>query len=102
MVVPAGLRGLRGSLSCLEVLTNLGYPAAKTAVILNRVRPGGLGLGQVAKFLGRAPELVVTYSEMLEECATLGVPVLSAQPDGATAREIQALAEFVAGVPVAV
>jgi pilus assembly protein CpaE len=100
LVVPAGLPGLRGSLNCLELLTNLGYPAAKTALILNRVRPGGLGFDQVAKFLGRVPEVVLTYSEILEECATLGVPVLTAQPNGATAREIQALAEFVAGVPV--
>jgi pilus assembly protein CpaE len=102
VVVPAGLPGLRGSLNCLDVLTNLGYPAAKIAVVLNRVRPAGLGFDQVAKFLGRVPDVVLTYSEILEECATLGVPVLSAQPDGAAAREIQVLAEFVAGVPVAV
>lgn len=102
VVVPAGLPGLRGSLNCLEVLSTLGYPTSKAALVLNRVRPGGLGFDQVARFLGRAPDVVLSYSEILEECATLGVPVLAAQPNGAAAREIQALAEFVAGVPVPV
>ena len=101
LVVAPTIPGLRASLHCLEVLEQINYPARKTAVILNRARPGGLGMDQVSQFLSRDPEVAVMYSESLEECATLGVPVVQAQPAGAAAREIRALADYLSGARVA-
>jgi len=69
--------------------------------VLNRARPGGLGLDQVSQFLRRDPDIAVMYSDALEDCAALGVPVVQVQPAGAAARELQAMAEFLAGARVA-
>jgi pilus assembly protein CpaE len=101
LVTAPTIPGLRATAHCLEVLEQIRYPASKVALVLNRARPGGLGLDQVSPFLRRAPEIVVMYSEALEDCAARGVPVIQAQPAGAAAGEVRALADFVAGAKVA-
>ena len=100
LVVPPTVAGLRASLHCIEVLDQINYPSAKVALVLNRARPGGLGLDQVSQFLRHDPEAVVMYSESLEECAALGVPIVQAQPHGAATHEIRAVADFLAAVKV--
>lgn len=100
LVVPPTVAGLRASLHCIEVLEKINYPSAKVALVLNRARPGGLGLDQVSQFLRHGPEAVVMYSEPLEECAALGVPIVQAQPHSAATQEIRALADFLAAVKV--
>ena len=101
LVTPPTIPGLRATAHCLEVLEQIKYPASKIALVLNRARPGGLGLDQVSQFLRRDPDIAVMYSDALEDCAALGVPVAQVQPMGAAARELQAMAEFLAGARVA-
>jgi len=100
IVVPPSVPGLRASLHCMEVLQQISFPLEKIAVILNRARPGGLAFEQVSQFLGHDPDAVVMYSEAFEDCAALGVPVVTGQPNGVVATEIRGLADFVAGTRV--
>ena len=100
IVVPPSLPGLRASRHCLEVLQQIGFPSEKIAVILNRARPGGLGRNQVSRFLNHEPEAVVVYSETLEDCAAVGMPVVTGQPNSVVAHEIRALADFLSGARV--
>jgi len=100
IVVPPSLPGLRASRHCLEVLEQISFPLEKIAIILNRARPGGLAFEEVSQFLNHPPDVVVVYSETLEDCAAHGVPVVTGQPNSVVAHEIRALADFLAGTPV--
>jgi pilus assembly protein CpaE len=102
IVVPTTGPGLRASAHCLAVLEQIHFPPEKIALILNRARPGGLGLDQVRSFLHRDPDVVLAYSETIEECGLHGVPVVTAEPNSAVAHELQALANLVSRVPTAV
>ena len=102
VVMQSSLPHVRNAARLLNVFRSLGYPAAKTNIVLNRFeRSSEISLEQVRKSLGDVP--VVTVPNSYREVSTAinhGSALPAAARGGAVARQLAAMAAaLLPGVP---
>ena len=95
VVTSGSPRSLRASAHLLGLLSKFGQRADHVLLVLNRITRQGADFERAATWLQRAPDLVVGHSELLDEAATTGRPLLLAHPENAGSQELRALADAI-------
>ena len=86
---------LRASAHLLGLLSKFGQTPDRVLLVLNRVSQHGADFERAASWLQRAPDLVVSHSELFDEAATTGRPLLLAHPDNAGCQDLRGLADAI-------
>jgi pilus assembly protein CpaE len=84
----------------LETLAEMGYDPRAITLVLNRADSNvGITPLDVAKLLGRAPDVLVGSDRAIPRGLTSGLPIVVAEPKSKAARSYAALAERYLAVP---
>ena len=67
----------------------------KVRLVLNQNTPEGLGVEQVTAFFRKAPDAVVSYSELYDPAADHGRPLILDHPSSAPASDIRKLTAMI-------
>jgi Flp pilus assembly CpaE family ATPase len=60
--------------------------------VLNRTTPTGLENDNITKFFDRKPDIVVPYTQMFDEAADRGRPLVTLRPDNVAVKVLRDLA----------
>lgn len=94
VVTSSQLPALRATTRWLQLVDEAGFPAERTVVVLNQTTPLRADTYQVSLELGRPLEIVVSYSDQLQEVGALGgAPLASASWVQAAGRELGQLVQ---------
>jgi CheY-like chemotaxis protein len=86
---------LRATAHLLEVLSELGQAPDRQMLILNRLSMHGASFEQAAGWLNRVPDVVVTHSELFDDAAARGLPLLVGHPENRACQDLRAMAETI-------
>jgi hypothetical protein len=64
-------------------------------LILNRLSMHGASFEQAAGWLNRVPDVVVTHSELFDDAAARGLPLLVGHPENRACQDLRAMAETI-------
>jgi pilus assembly protein CpaE len=92
VVTSGSTPSLRASGHMLQLLGRLGQAPERHLLALNRVSMHGASFEQVASALGREPDVVIGHSEMFDDAASRGLPLLAAHPENVVGQDVRALA----------
>jgi pilus assembly protein CpaE len=76
----------------LSVLDKLSFPNERSLLVLNRTTPTGLENDNITKFFDRKPDIVVPYTQMFDEAADRGRPLVTLRPDNVAVKVLRDLA----------
>jgi pilus assembly protein CpaE len=76
----------------LDVLDKLSYPPDRSVLVVNRTTPTGLENDNVAKFFNRKADIIVPYTQMFDDAADRGRPLVALRPDNAAVKVMRDLA----------
>lgn len=93
IVSGATLPALKASLDCLQVLDKLRYPVERQVLVLNRTAPTGVTMEQARQFFGRVPDHVIGYSELFDDAANAGEPIVLTHPDYTGTKDVKELSQ---------
>jgi len=80
-----------------ETLQQMGYDPAETTLVLNRADTSvGISIDDVARILGRAPDVLVPSDRAIPRAITHGQPILTAAPRSGAAQAYMELARVYA------
>ena len=92
VVAEPHVAGLEAAKDWLEVLEKLSYPKEHVIVAVNRTSPAGLETDQVERFFHRRPDLIVPYTQVFDEAADRGRPLVALRPENTAAKVMRELA----------
>jgi pilus assembly protein CpaE len=103
LVTSASLPSLKATRRCLVFLETLGVAPGRVLLILNHSTTHAMDFETVGVVLGRRPDIVVQNSECLDNAASTGRPLVTADPADPLVVDLRKLAdEILASVPATV
>ena len=95
LVTSGRLASMKATRDCLEVLSRISYPTERVKLILNNLTPRGLEASFVSNFFRREPDLVIAYSELYDDAADNGRPIVTHLPASSAAGDMRRLATWI-------
>jgi pilus assembly protein CpaE len=93
LVTTPRLAAMKATRDCLDVLNKISYPPEQVRLVVNQTSPsGGLGVDTVMSFFKREPIAVVRYDDLFDAANDAGKPLVTSDPGGSAAADVQALA----------
>jgi pilus assembly protein CpaE len=95
---------IHNTIAVSEVFAAIGYPPEKVVYLVNRSdSSGGIGRDELARALGRRPDLeVVSDGRLVVQANNEGMPFVVASPDAAVSRDLRRAAQALLGRAVSV
>ena len=95
LVTSGRLAAMKATRDCLEVLSRISYPTERVKLILNNLTPRGLEASFVSNFFRREPDVVISYSELYDDAADNGRPIVTHLPASSAAGDMRRLAAWI-------
>jgi DNA-binding response OmpR family regulator len=96
VVAQPNVASLKAGKDWLDVLEKLSYPRERSLLVINRTAQSGLETDQISRFFNRKPDVIVPYTQMFDEAADRGRPLVVLRPDNVAAKVMKELAAQVA------
>jgi pilus assembly protein CpaE len=101
LVTSGSLPSLKATRRCLVLFDTLGVAPGRVRLILNHSTPHVTDIASVAAVLGRRPDFVIQHSESLDDAASSGRPLVTADPADPLVADLRKLADSIlASVPM--
>jgi pilus assembly protein CpaE len=101
LVTSASLPSLKATRRCLVLFDTLGVSPQRVRLILNHSTPHAMDIGVAAAVLGRHPDFVIQNSGSLEQAASTGRPLVTADSADPLVSDLRKLADsIVASLPL--
>jgi pilus assembly protein CpaE len=97
VVTAPSLPSLRATAHLLETLGKLGGQAERQLLVLNRTSPHGLTFERATAALGRSPDLLITHTELFDDAAHSGQPLVLGHPGSVGSHDVGELAGMIEG-----
>ncbi|HVB76832.1 MAG TPA: response regulator, partial [Candidatus Nitrosotalea sp.] len=95
LVTSGALPSLKSTLDLMEVLVKIKVRPERIRMVLNQSTSRGATQAQASEFFDRPPELVIPHSELFDDAANTGLPVLDGRPGPELAAALESLAQLV-------
>lgn len=94
LVTTGRLASMKATRDCLDVLGRIAYRTDHVKLILNNTMPVSLDKGVVSSFFRREPDFVIGYSELFDDAADTGHPIVHLSPASSAAADMRNLASW--------
>jgi pilus assembly protein CpaE len=90
---------IHNTIAVAEVFASIGYPPEKMIYLVNRAdSSGGIGRDELARALGRRPDLeIVSDGRLVVQANNEGMPFVVSSPDAAVSRDVRRAAQLLLG-----
>ena len=95
LVTTSRLASMKATRDCLEVLNRISFPPGRVKLILNNLTPRSLEASFVSNFFRREPDVVIGYSELHDDAADNGRPIVTQLPGSSAAADMRRLAAWI-------
>jgi pilus assembly protein CpaE len=95
LVTSASLPSLKATRRCLVLLQTLGVAPGRVLLVLNHSTTHAMDCDAVAVVLGRRPDIVIQNSENLDNAASTGRPLVTANPADPLIVDLRKLADSI-------
>ncbi|HEY4912313.1 MAG TPA: response regulator [Candidatus Dormibacteraeota bacterium] len=95
LVTSPSLPSLKATRRCLVLLETLGVTPARVLLVLNHSTTRAMDCDAVAVVLGRRPDIVIQNSENLDNAASTGRPLVTANPADPLIVDLRKLADSI-------
>jgi len=95
LVTSPSLPSLKATRRCLVLLETLGVAPARVLLVLNHSTTHAMDCDAVAVVLGRRPDIVIQNSENLDNAASTGRPLVTANPADPLIVDLRKLADSI-------
>jgi pilus assembly protein CpaE len=96
LVTTARLASLKATRECMEVLEKLGCSRERTVLVLNQTEPDSINVQRVTSFFQRPPDATIGVTDLFDQAADTGKPLVLQHPKSDAAAEVRGLAEYIA------